>query len=231
VRKLLAGIDAAGAEYAADPPGRPRQRRAARAARRERVAALADAEVELARREQAIPKTLTTAECAEILALGEDLGQVWSAATTTDKDRQQLLRALIEEVNITACRDAAEPHADIVLLWKGGAINDLTVPLRRPQPKLRTDEDTFDLTRRLAVHYPDATIAGILNRQGRRTARGLLYTASKVQSLRRHWGILNPSRQTVLQRVKRGELRAVLTRTGRGKDLLIKLPTPQVGLF
>jgi hypothetical protein len=31
--------------------------------------------------------------------------------------------------------------------------------------------------------------AGILGRQGRRTARGLSYTASRVQSLRHHWGI------------------------------------------
>src|SRR6266498_1550736 len=50
------------------------------------LAALADAEAELARREQAKPKTLTAAERAEVLALGADLGRVWSAATTTDKD-------------------------------------------------------------------------------------------------------------------------------------------------
>ena len=63
------------------------------------------------------------------------------------------------------------------------------MPLRRPQPSIRTDEDTIDLLRRLAVHYPDAKIAGILNRQGRRTARGLSFTASRVQSLRHHWNI------------------------------------------
>jgi hypothetical protein len=61
-----------------------------------------------------------------------------------------------------------------------------------------TDEDTIGLIRRLAVHYPDAGIAGILNRQGRRTARGLSYTASRVQSLRYHWHIPchQPSDQT-----------------------------------
>jgi hypothetical protein len=36
------------------------------------------------------------------------------------------------------------------------------------EPPIRTDEDTIDLIRRLAVHYPDAIIAGILNRQHRR---------------------------------------------------------------
>src|SRR2546421_365164 len=206
---------------------------------------------------------------------------------------------------------AVDPDADLVLRWKGGAISELTVPLHRPQPNIRTDEDTIDLLRRLAVHYPDAKIAGILNRQGRRTARGLSYTASRVQSLRHHWNIachqpsdqpqegdllnvtaaakqlgiapstllrwlddgfvageqttpgapwrirltdelrnmlvddapegwvavqyatraLGVSRQTVLQRVKRGELRAVLTRTGRRKGLRIELPQPQNSLF
>ena len=68
-------------------------------------------------------------------------------------------------------------------------MTNLTVTLRRPQPNIRTDEDTIALLRRLAVHYPDAKIAGILNRQHRRTARGLSYTASRVQSLRYHWHI------------------------------------------
>jgi len=42
---------------------------------------------------------------------------------------------------------------------------------------------------------------------------------------------LGISRQTILQRVKRGELRAVLTRTGRMKGLRIELPRPQDQLF
>jgi hypothetical protein len=39
------------------------------------------------------------------------------------------------------------------------------------------------------------------------------------------------SRQTVLQRVKRGELRAVHIRAGRRKGLRIELPAAQDGLF
>jgi hypothetical protein len=151
--------------------------------------AAADAEAELARRAQHRPQTLTADQRAAILALGEDLGQVWNASTTTDKDRKQLLRTLLEEVNITVHRNHTEGRADLVLRWKGGAISDLTVLLRRRPPAIRTDEDTIELLGRLAVHYPDPVIAGILNRQGRRTARGLSYTASRVQSLRHHRGI------------------------------------------
>jgi DNA invertase Pin-like site-specific DNA recombinase len=272
---------------------------------------LADTEAELARRQTARPTPLTQEQKQAILALGDDLGAVWDAPPTTDKDRKQLLRTLLDEVNVTLHRDDPGPHAALVLRWKGGAISELTVPLRRRQPKIRTGEDTIALIRRLAVHYPDAQIAGVLNRQQRRTARGLSYTASRVQSLRYHWKIpchqpsgqapegellnvtaaarqlgiasstllrwlddgfvageqvtpgapwrirltgqlrgmltdttpdgwvplgyatqaLGLSRQTVLQKVKRGEIRAVLTRTGRRKGLRIEIPAPQQGLF
>ena len=149
--------------------------------------ALADAEAELARRETARPKTLTPQEKSAILALGDDLAAAWSAPTTTDKDRKQLLRSLLDEVNINVHRDHTDAHAELLLRWKGGAITDLSVPIKRKPPnRLRTDEDTIDLVRRLAAHYPDAMIAHILNRQDRRTARGLSFTAGRVQSLRHH---------------------------------------------
>ena len=275
--------------------------------------AQADAEAELTRRENARPKALTADERAAVLALGDDLGSVWDAPSTTDKDRKQLLRTLLEEVNITVRRDAPDPHAALILRWKGGAVTEMTVPLRRPQPKIRTGEDTVALIRRLAVHYPDAVIAGILNRQHRTTARGMSFTANRVASLRRSWKIpchqpaagdgepegdllnvsqaarqldiapstllrwlndgfvageqvtpgapwrirltdelrgmladdapdgwlalhhasraLGVSRQAVLQKVKRGDLNAVLTRTGRRKGLRIEIPAPRDGLF
>jgi len=51
---------------------------------------LAAAETELTRRQATRPATLTAAERAAILALGDDLQAVWDAPTTTDKDRKQL---------------------------------------------------------------------------------------------------------------------------------------------
>src|SRR5256884_1753863 len=54
---------------------------------------------------------------------------------------------------------------------------------------LHTDEDTISLLRRLAVHYPDDVIAGILNRQGHKTANGERFTANQVGALRRYRNI------------------------------------------
>lgn len=53
-----------------------------------------------------------------------------------------------------------------------------------------TDEDTIGLVRRLAQHHGDATIASILNKQERTTARGLRFTQNLVGNLRRHWNIV-----------------------------------------
>ena len=72
--------------------------------------AVAGAEAELARRQALRPKTLSSAERAAILALGDDLHQVWDAPATTSKDRKQLLHTLLDEVNITVHRDRSRPR-------------------------------------------------------------------------------------------------------------------------
>ena len=275
------------------------------------LAAAAAAAAELARREKRRPTALTSAERAAVLALGDDLDGIWAAPTTTAKDRKQLLHTLLDEVVVSISGESPDRRAELQIRWKGGAISELTVGLKRAQPKIRTNDDTIELIRRLACHHTDAVIAGILNRQGRRTARGLSYTASRVQSLRHHWDVpcyqqnthqaqgelvtvaeaaaalgLAPStlhrwlgdgfiageqttpgapwrilmndelralftdnapagwlamleatlaygvsRQTLLQRVKRGQLRAVHVRVGRRKGLRIEPPATQDGLF
>jgi predicted DNA-binding transcriptional regulator AlpA len=275
-----------------------------------RLRDLALAEKELGRREQQRPRTLSPEEKKKLRSLGSDLQQVWTAPTTTVRDRKELLRALLEEVMITV--NKPEGCAHLTLRWKGGALTEIDLSLPRMKPRgLHTDEDTISLLRRLAVHYPDDVIAGILNRQGRRTASGERFTANQVGCLRRYrqipcyepptesptaelatirkaaqilgvytstihrwlndgfiageqvtpgapWQIritdelrarfveqappdylpmlettmkLGVSRQTVLQRVKRGELEALLVTRGRRKGLRIKVVDTQPGLF
>jgi hypothetical protein len=271
---------------------------------------LASAEAELRRREQQQPDRLSPAHLQQLEVLGADIGKVWAATTTTDRDRKELLRTLLEEVIFDLKR--AEGRAHLTLRWRGGAITTLDVATPRFRPMgPRTDEDTISLLRRLAALYPDEVIAGILNRQGRKTATGERFTANQVGSLRRYrdiprfqpsaepltgelvsirkaarilgmntssihrwladgfiageqvtpgapWQIritdelrasivqqappeylpmlettmkLGVSRQTVLQRVKRGELEAVLVRQGRRKGLRIKVIDHQPNLF
>ncbi len=98
------------------------------------------------------------------------------------------LRTLLEEVILNLKR--AEGRAHLTLRWRGGAVTalDVAVPKFRPMGS-RTDEDTISLLRRLAALYPDEVIAGILNRQGRKTATGERFTTNQVGSLRRYRNI------------------------------------------
>jgi excisionase family DNA binding protein len=153
-----------------------------------RLRELEQAEAELARREAQRPRTLSNDERRTVRALATDLKRVWNAPTTTVRDQKELLRTLLEEVIIAVYRD--DKHAHLTLRWRGGLLTELDVDLPRSRPAtVRTDEDTIALLRRLANHYPDTVIAGILNKQGRTTARGLRFTANLVGNLRRHWQI------------------------------------------
>jgi excisionase family DNA binding protein len=149
---------------------------------------LEKAKAELARRERERPRTLSPEDRRRLLSLGTDLQTVWQAPTTTPRDQKELLRTLLEEVIVTVHK--AEQRAHLTLRWRGGVLTELGLDLPRLRPAIvRTDEDTIALVRRLAVHYPDTVIAGILNRQDRKTAYGHRFTANHVGSLRRHWHI------------------------------------------
>ena len=91
------------------------------------LGALAEAQAELSLRERQRPRALTDTEREQLLALGSDLGRVWSAPTTTDRDRKQLLRSVVEEVVIDV--DRPERRVTITLRWRGGALTELAVPL------------------------------------------------------------------------------------------------------
>ena len=275
----------------------------------ESLKALEAAKADLARRESERRRTITEQERSRLFAIGPDLVSLWNATTTTARDRKELLRTLVDEVVVKVERQASCAH--LTVRWKGGALTeiDLDLPRSRPAP-IRTSEDTVALLRRLAAHYPDAVIAGVLNRQGRTTAYGHCFDRNRVGNLRQHWNIpafpetsrsegdlvtvrqaavslgvapstihrllndgviageqltpgapwrirltdelearftaeadegflpmreamraLGVSRQTVLQRVKRGELEAAHVMRGKQKGLRIKILAQQPTLF
>jgi DNA invertase Pin-like site-specific DNA recombinase len=290
----------------------PENRLVARGLEREWEAslkALEAAKADLAHRESERRRTITEQERNRLLALGPDLVSLWNASTTTARDRKELLRTLIDEVVVRVERQAFCAH--LTARWKGGALTEIDLNLPRSRPAtIRTSEDTVEVLRRLAAHYPDAVIAGVLNRQGRTTAYGHRFDRNRVGNLRRHWNIpafcetlhaegdlvtirqaavalgvapstlhrllndgiiageqdtpgapwrirltnelkarftaqaddgflpmreamraLGVSRQTVLQRVKRGEIEAAHVMRGKQKGLRIKVLAQQPTLF
>jgi len=153
------------------------------------LAALEREQVKLAQLERARPVALSDQEREALARLASDLPRLWAAPTTSDRDRKQLLRTLISEVIVTAYRD--ERRAAVEVHWEGGARTELSVKLKVPGPleRGRITEDTLELIRRLAEHHPDRQIAGVLNRQGRRTGTGLPFTEARVRGVRKRAGI------------------------------------------
>jgi hypothetical protein len=115
------------ADFAADRARRryqlvePENRLVARQLERDWEAALAGRQQlaeEYDRFTAARPRTLTAAEREQIRALATDLPAVWHAPTTTDADRKQLIRHLVEQVRITVL--GTSEKADVEVVWAGG---------------------------------------------------------------------------------------------------------------
>jgi DNA invertase Pin-like site-specific DNA recombinase len=141
----------------------------------------------LALDEHARPEPLTDQERAALARLARDLPRLWDAPTTSDRDRKELLRTIVRDVVVTVKR--ADRHADVEILWEGGARTQLRLAIGRGLPGRRTSEETVALVRRLAEHHHDREIAGILNKQGRLTAKELPFTQARVRDLRQRAGI------------------------------------------
>jgi len=85
------------------------------------------------------PRVISQQERDRLLAPGPKLVAVWQTATTTPRDRKELLRTLIEEVIVKVERHKAAAH--LTLRWKGGALDEINLALPRSRPAtIRTDE-------------------------------------------------------------------------------------------
>lgn len=128
---------------------------------------------------------LSKIELDQIQHLAHDLPAIWDADTTTDKDRKKLLRAAVEEVQLTK----TDRNVNVKIIWAGGAVTEKIVHLPRVRSKRHTALDVVELVRQLATKFTDDQIARILIRNGYKTATGLSFNSHKVGSLRWNYGI------------------------------------------
>jgi DNA invertase Pin-like site-specific DNA recombinase len=188
--------DRARRQYDACEPENRLVARTLEAAWEDKLAAVTAAETSLAAEQARQPSSLSRDEVRWLSAAGADIRAVFDAPSTTPRERKQLIRALIAEVTVTVDQQART--AALALYWEGGASTGITVTLPRlGAPWRTTDTSTVDLVRRLAEHYDDAAIAGVLARQGRRTGTGLAFTKNRVADLRHAHGIPAAPRKNV----------------------------------
>ncbi len=138
---------------------------------------LQDAETELARQatETALPAR------AEIEALARDLPRLWTAPSTSHRDRKRLLRALIADVTLTC--QPEEPEIQIGIRWQSGASEQLTV-LRPAAARSARAQAVFEIIRELGPTHTNQQLADHLNQTGWLTASGRPFTEDSARWMR-----------------------------------------------
>jgi DNA invertase Pin-like site-specific DNA recombinase len=152
-----------------------------------RHVAQVEEEREIWRREQ--PISFTDVDRAAILSLGQNLPQLWNAATTTAAERKQILRLLLKEVVLDQRRERGQVLIRIV--WQTGATSE-----HRIRRRVRAYTEYADL-RRLearvralnAAQKMDGEIATTLNVEGLLSALGRPFSGAEIHLLRKRWGI------------------------------------------
>lgn len=124
----------------------------------------------------------------DFTGLAEDLDAAWSSSSVTMRTRQQLVRALINDITVNI--DEADCEIVLTIHWKGGRHS--TLRLRKPQSgehECVTSDDALAIIESMASRWSDEHIAATLNRMGLPTAQGKSWTAKRVGSIRRVRGI------------------------------------------
>ena len=187
------------ARYAADRARRqyqlaePENRLVTRQLETDWETALADAgrlEADYQRFTEELPKTLTAAERAAIQALAGDLPRVWDAPSTTQADRKELLRILIEDITVRVAGDSE--LVDVIITWAGGyqATGQAVRPVARLDQLSYYPALLARVTGLAEAGRTNRQIAGVLNAEGfrppKRTSR---FTGGQVRTLITRRGI------------------------------------------
>jgi DNA invertase Pin-like site-specific DNA recombinase len=151
---------------------------------------LAEAEAELAEHNAPAPEPSR----AQIERLARDVPALWTADSTTDKDRKRLLRALVADVTIASQPDSRELRVGI--RWRSGAAEEHTIQRPpRPADAKRTPAEVIELITRLAADHTNAQIAAELQAAGMHTSTGLPFDEKAVRWLRWRYRILTAPEQ------------------------------------
>jgi hypothetical protein len=138
---------------------------------------------------QALPK-LSQEEQSRIAALATDIPALWHSAATTNRDRQAVIRCLVESVRVHVERDSE--HARATIHWAGG--HESGVEFVRPVRSYAHLRDGAVLKERVVTLRAEgksaAEVADALNGEGWSPIKpGERFTADVVRGLFRELGI------------------------------------------
>jgi excisionase family DNA binding protein len=148
--------------------------------------ALAQGQEELEQLRRIQPDRLSEEDEDALLKLGEDLSTVWHHPLSSAELKKRILRTVLNEIVVKI----AEHRISMTLHWQGGDHTVLEFAKNKTgQTRWKTDLDTEQLIRELARVMPDQAIAPLMNRLGKRTAKGNTWTQARVRVFRNDRGI------------------------------------------
>jgi DNA invertase Pin-like site-specific DNA recombinase len=150
----------------------------------ERLGAEQKLQEEYRRARAARPVTLTDAERSAIRALSTQLPKLWNSPTTTNEQRKDVVRQLLEEACLTVVGESE--RVELTLRWAGG--HETTTTLTRPVGKHSQLSYYDDLVRRAEQLRGEGKlwqqVADALNAEGwHPPKRRATFTAAMVASL------------------------------------------------
>jgi len=147
----------------------------------ERLRELARLEEQLSALSNIAAQPVTEEQRSRLLGLGADLDRAWNHAAASAETRKRILRAVLKEIVV----HVGEAKLDLKLHWQGGDHTELCVAKNRVgMHRWKTGADIEALIHALARLMPDGAIASLLNRSGKRTAKGHTWTEARVRSFR-----------------------------------------------
>lgn len=131
------------------------------------------------------PRVLTEAERAQIRQLAADIPSLWAAETTSDTDRAELIRQVVDEVVVEAERSSERVHLRI--RWAGGGETTglISRPIRRNTALSTYEQICQRVAQWTQEGLPAVSIAERLNGEGYRPARGTAFGVEAIHDLRR----------------------------------------------
>lgn len=143
----------------------------------QKLRALAEAQEECERQQQADRNTIGEQQRESVMALSRDFQRVWDNPNTSDRERKRIVRLLLEVVR----REQISVH----IRFRGGVTQSLTLPLPQSAAQLRkTKPAVITEIDRLLNTNTEREIAAILNKTGFRSGEGKLFDRSIVVRLR-----------------------------------------------
>jgi DNA invertase Pin-like site-specific DNA recombinase len=153
-----------------------------------RLVELAAAEAALASAAAAKPPLPPADELAAAVA---DLPALWSAPTTSDRDRKRVLRTLLGDITL---RPGHTPQQlRVGLRWNSGATEELIVARARPVTEWRrAAPEAVTLAREVGPRLTNPELAAALNAAGHRTGTGKPFDRTAACNLRYAYRIGSP---------------------------------------